>query len=284
MLTSIRASTDSSGLYAAPESAPDRLLDPNDILVCATSRKVYAIHKTTGERIWRSDFVSAMSSTKIISLFVTDLNTLLVAGDGETACFDLFTGKRNWSNTLWGCGFEKVGIVCTSVRGPTTTRFQGQRTQPPAYSDTAALDPDVTSTQRPPAYCQTPIAIACTNGKCVAMDARTGLGLWRFECPSGGRKMPSVLVDPPNEHGNDQRIFIGCGKMVYCLDALSGRLFWSMKISNAKFFGQGPMTMATAWSSQLAAQANTAFNQFPSAHKQSISRPWRSRRHPSQAS
>lgn len=95
--------------------------------------------------------------------------------------------------------------------------------------------------------------------------------LWRFKCPKGGYKIPTALVDPSTEYHRQHNVYVGCGKMIYCLDAQGGDLKWSTKISNAKM-GQGYMTLATPWSSRLAAEAHTAFNQFPSAQQESYAR------------
>lgn len=95
--------------------------------------------------------------------------------------------------------------------------------------------------------------------------------LWRFKCPKGGYKIPTALVDPSTEYHRQHNVYVGCGKMIYCLDAQGGDLKWSTKISNAKM-GQGYMTLATPWSSRLAAEAHTAFNQFPSAQQESLAR------------
>lgn len=95
--------------------------------------------------------------------------------------------------------------------------------------------------------------------------------LWLFKCPKGGYKIPTALVDPPTEYQQQQNVYVGCGKMIYCLEARSGDLKWSTKISNAKM-GQNYMTLATPWSSRLAAEAHTAFSQFPSAQQESAAR------------
>lgn len=95
--------------------------------------------------------------------------------------------------------------------------------------------------------------------------------LWLFKCPKGGYKIPTALVDPPTEYQQQQNVYVGCGKMIYCLEARSGDLKWSTKISNAKM-GQNYMTLATPWSSRLAAEAHTAFSQFPSAQQESTAR------------
>ena len=90
--------------------------------------------------------------------------------------------------------------------------------------------------------------------------------LWRFDCPGGGSKIPSTLVDPLGT-----LVYVGCGTRLYCLDIMNGALKLKVKVSNS-MSGLDYMTMATVWSSRLAAEAHTSFNQHPSAQKESVAR------------
>lgn len=76
----------------------------NDILVCATHGKIYAIHKRTGARIWRTDFPTG-GQGGVVSLFVTDYNTVIAGARGRTACLDLMTGNPVWVNKMPVCYF-----------------------------------------------------------------------------------------------------------------------------------------------------------------------------------
>lgn len=69
----------------------------NDILVCATYGKVYAVHKRNGSRLWRASF-GAMGG--VVSVFVTDYDRVIAAGNGKTVCLDLYTGKQFWINKM----------------------------------------------------------------------------------------------------------------------------------------------------------------------------------------
>jgi outer membrane protein assembly factor BamB len=75
-------------------------LNPNDILICSTHGKIYAIHKRNGSRLWRSDFPGGSLGGGIVSLFVTDNDKLLVASRGRTACVKLTTGEPLWFNKM----------------------------------------------------------------------------------------------------------------------------------------------------------------------------------------
>ena len=79
----------------------------NDILVCATHGKIYAVHKRNGARIWRSDFPKGSTSLfsvgsmgGIVSIFITDQDDLIIASSGKTACLDLYTGAEKWVNKM----------------------------------------------------------------------------------------------------------------------------------------------------------------------------------------
>lgn len=101
-------------------------------------------------------------------------------------------------------------------------------------------------------------------GKIMGINIETGETLWTYNCPGGWYKIPAIIVEPPSfeDERPDQLIYAGCGKWVYCLKAATGEVLWSSKISNSRA-GINYMTLATPWSSRLAAEAYTAFTQNP---------------------
>ncbi|ORY97893.1 quinon protein alcohol dehydrogenase-like superfamily [Syncephalastrum racemosum] len=245
-------------------SCSNRSFNRNEVLLCATHGKIYAIHKEDGARLWRAKFpTGAMGG--IVSLFVTDYDRLIVGGNGKTACMDLFTGETIWVNKMKGCGYDEVGVISTSSRILSPRRHdmanEAEEDAPPDY--------DEGSNDR-----SKPIILGCTRGKCVAIDASSGEQLWKYNCPKGGYNMPVALVEPSSA-ANRQRVFVGCGKWVYCIQATTGEVVWSTKISNS-MMGLGYMTLATPWSSRLAAEAHTAFSQFPTAQAHDVERQQRS--------
>lgn len=118
-----------------------------------------------------------------------------------------------------------------------------------------------------------PVIIGCAHGKVMGIDPKTGNPLWEYDCPGGGYRIPVAIVEPPSARDGrpQQLLYVGVGKYVYCLKALKGELVWKSKVSNA-FFGYGYMTLATPWSSRLAAEAHTAFNQNPSGQARELER------------
>lgn len=111
-----------------------------------------------------------------------------------------------------------------------------------------------------------PVVIAGTRGKVMAVDVDTGETLWTYNCPGGWYKIPVMIVEPPSlEDGRPhQLVYVGSGRYVYCLRALTGEVLWTSKVSSSTF-GLSYMTLATPWNSRLAAEAYTAFSQQPSA-------------------
>ncbi|KAL7324763.1 hypothetical protein PS15p_209908 [Mucor circinelloides] len=234
----------------------------NDIIICATGGKLYAIHKKDGSRLWRSEFPSgAYGGT--VSVFVTDTDKLVAGTEGKTACMDLMTGEELWVNEMPGFGAEEVSILTTPSRflSPekhpnditTTASHYGENDLPPNYHKERAQEKAV--------------VIACSRGKAMGIDMKTGDTLWEYDCPSGGYSLPVAIVEPPSlEDGRPhQLVYIGCGKWVYCLKATTGDVVWSVKVSNSHW-GYNYMTLATPWNPRLAAEAYSSFSPNPSGH------------------
>jgi outer membrane protein assembly factor BamB len=73
----------------------------NDVLICSTHGKVYAIHKRNGDRLWRAEFPSGrLTGGGVLSLFVTDYDKLIVGGNGRTVCLNIMTGDTLWVNKM----------------------------------------------------------------------------------------------------------------------------------------------------------------------------------------
>ncbi|KAI9496579.1 quinon protein alcohol dehydrogenase-like superfamily [Zychaea mexicana] len=249
--TSIDSDSESVSIHSTPS------FTRNDILLCATHGKIYAIHKHTGARLWRASYpTGAMGG--VVSIFITDQDRVIVGANGKTACMDLLTGAEKWVNKMKGCGYEEVGVICTPSRV-----LKPQRTTERSHEPLENAPPEYCESNGHGVLTEQPVAISCTRGKCMGIDIETGEELWKFNCPNGGFKIPSALVDP---EGESTTVFVGCGRRLYCLDAATGELKWEVKVSNSKV-GLGYMTMATPWSSRLAAEAHTAFSQFPSAQQ-----------------
>ncbi|KAI8362589.1 hypothetical protein BD560DRAFT_404262 [Blakeslea trispora] len=230
----------------------------NDILICAVNGKIYAVHKKDGSRIWRADFPGGGYGSTV-SVFVTDYDDLIVGADGKIACMNLMTGEKKWKNKMSKMSYEEVSVVTTPSRflQPKTNGSSQMEDLPPNYSETDSFQ-------------EKPIVIACSKGKAIAIDPDTGDTLWTYDCPGGTYNLPVALIEPPSleSHHPYQTVYIGAGKRVYCLRASTGEVIWISKVSNSKF-GNYFMTLATPWSSRLAAEGYTCFSQCPSGQSSS---------------
>jgi outer membrane protein assembly factor BamB len=90
---------DNESLESNSTRQEGRTFGRHEVLLCATHGKIYAIHKKDGARCWRQDFPTGALGG-IVSLFVTDNDTVIVGGNGKTASLDLFTGVTTWVNKM----------------------------------------------------------------------------------------------------------------------------------------------------------------------------------------
>lgn len=88
----------------------DVQFNSNDILICATNGKIYAIHKRDGSRLWSASFPGSMGNN--IAVFVTDEDTLMVAARGKVICLELMTGKTVWANKITVIKNNCMAISC----------------------------------------------------------------------------------------------------------------------------------------------------------------------------
>ncbi|KAI7885062.1 hypothetical protein K492DRAFT_191356 [Lichtheimia hyalospora FSU 10163] len=244
-----RSNSSSSNFFGSASS-----LSPQEILICATHGNVYALQKRDGTPLWKVESPTGTAMSGILSIFVVpESRHVLVAGGGKTACLDMTRGHTVWMNKMEECGHEPVGLtVMPNTQHHLTSSETGSRNN--SYDDTSMQD------EQPPGYdeaTQSSIVVACTNGKCLGINLHTGSTVWRFDCPGGGEEFPNALMDPLTG-----RVYVGCGKYVYCLQAKTGVIIWSRKISKSIIPG-GYMVLATA---NHNAQANSSFNQFPVPH------------------
>ncbi|KAI7852585.1 hypothetical protein BDC45DRAFT_607166 [Circinella umbellata] len=213
-----------------------------DILVCATRGKVYGLNKYTGDRLWRAVLPGA-SFREIVSLFINADDNVIAGCKGTATCLDLFTGNVIWKNEMRWCGFSEVGALC----------IPGDSSKQLAHHNDKSVLPKKS------------IAILTCKGKCLAVDAKSGQEIWRFEFPFVGSQLAAVIYDL--REGNDNTmLYIGYGTAVYCLNAHTGNVNWGGDITSG-FIHFGVMTLATPWSSQLA-EVHSSFNQFPSAQQE----------------
>jgi outer membrane protein assembly factor BamB len=102
----------------------------------------------------------------------------------------------------------------------------------------------------------------------MAINIETGEEAWRYNCPWSVGDIPLAVIDSPNfKIGRpEELVYVGAGKWIYCLKVYTGELLWTSRVSSAKF-GTSYMTLATPWSSRLAAEVYSGFNQNPAIHQ-----------------
>ncbi|ORY91077.1 hypothetical protein BCR43DRAFT_527710 [Syncephalastrum racemosum] len=273
------------------------------LILCATRGRIYAVKKQDGSKLWEKKFPKEKSwcigGSSLITLFITDDNKYVLAGkNAKVACLDMSTGETRWVKKLpkskWV--FNEVCTVATSARSPrtaatalinavqdhkqllepflsgssTTSRSSstdsGLPSPPPPYVAASGRftesggESSSYRDQRQEAHEDRRYLIAATWGRCHAYDVVTGEDVWHFDCPKGGTHLPTLVVEPDQSH-----VYIGCGKLLYCLEIVSGHVRWTQKLSDARF-GWGYMTLATTWSSRLAAEVHSGgFSQQPTA-------------------
>jgi len=86
-------------------------VSPNNLLICATRGKVYAVHKKDGTSIWKSH-VQGLGIAPLSIFTIDDL--VLVAGFGKVVALDILTGEERWRNELAGMGYSPVTTVSLS--------------------------------------------------------------------------------------------------------------------------------------------------------------------------
>lgn len=135
-------------------------------------------------------------------------------------------------------GYNEVSVISTP------TNNHGISYQEPT-NEKSGWD-SASSEERPPEYSSDApsIVIACSFGKVMGINSSNGTSLWRFDCPSGGYNLPTVLAEK-------DIVFIGCGRMVYALNPKNGGTYWETKATNG-VVGSGWLTMATVWGSRQA--------------------------------
>jgi len=135
-------------------------------------------------------------------------------------------------------GYHEISLISTPTTG------QGVSIQTPPVDEKSGWRDDFN--ERPPDYAasEKSVVIACSYGKVIGIDSKSGKTLWKFDCPSGGFNLPVIIAEK-------DMIFIGCGRMVYALNPKGGNVIWSTKATNG-LVGSGWMTMATVWGSRQA--------------------------------
>ncbi|KAI8974046.1 hypothetical protein BDB01DRAFT_854005 [Pilobolus umbonatus] len=220
-------------------SYPRNRIKKASILVCSSQGTIFALNKTDGSFIWSIKF-PARCVANIVSLLVTDSDTVIAGTTGATVCMDLFTGAIKWRNNGMGFGYGMASVTSNSTKSISIPVEEGL----PPYSASSTID--------------TSMVYAAAFGRVMAINGDTGKEIWRYNCPGSGYYLPIVIVEPPAPD-----------------KAHTGNLLWQQKIATGleeDIRGMKYMALATPISSRLASETSTAYSQNPAGQTCELSK------------
>jgi len=166
-------------------------VSPENLLVCSTAGKVYALNKTDGSQIWKSELVGIHEG--VGSLFIFE-NKVYVGMNGCLVALNLIDGKEVWRNALSGMRYNEISLLVTTISVEATS-FGTQS-----------------------------VVVVASYGKVYGIGSETGDVLWKNGLKNGGYDLPTVMLD-------SSAILVGCGKQLYRIDIQNGKTIWRKKIS-----------------------------------------------------
>ena len=116
------------------------MISPASILLLGVKKRVMALNRDTGERLWQRDLPGAMLGDSFVTLIADDRRVFAHA-KGELFCLDLFTGQVLWQDNLPGLGFGLAMLALPGGLGsspPPAAQRQRQEQQSAAASTAAA--------------------------------------------------------------------------------------------------------------------------------------------------
>lgn len=203
-------------------------IQPENLLVCSTAGKIYAISKIDGSQIWKTELCGVHDG--VGSLFVSG-DKVYVGMNGCLIALNLIKGTEVWRNSLSGMGYNEISLLVVN----TNSEREG------------------TSHET-----QSSIVIVASYGKVYGINSESGDILWKNKLKNGGYEMPSLILDSPD------KVLVGCGKLVYKINIYDGKTIWQKRISTC-LLGCSHVTMATHQSSLQNAFTYTGFCNNPIA-------------------
>lgn len=133
------------------------------------------------------------------------------------------------------------------------------------------------ASESPPSYepsksNPSPLVLACSNGLVIAIHLKSGITQWVYHCAVNSHQLPVAIIEPTNASTHKTTVFVGISDTVHSLDAKTGKHNWTTRLTDAFFsklqnkrflFGPKYITLASSWSSKLALETHTSFNQNP---------------------
>jgi outer membrane protein assembly factor BamB len=90
--------------------------DIDSILFVGLNSRVAALHRNTGEIVWKWRAPRPMRG--YVSLLLLDGHRLIASVNGYTYCLDARTGEQYWSNELTGFGWGVTSIAAVGKHNP----------------------------------------------------------------------------------------------------------------------------------------------------------------------
>jgi len=84
-------------------------MNPADLLLLATKNVVIALHKDTGEILWKTKLNSGWGG-EFVTLMADD-QLVFAHARGSVSCLELATGKILWTNELKGLGYGLASLA-----------------------------------------------------------------------------------------------------------------------------------------------------------------------------
>ena len=116
------------------------MISPSSILLLGVKKRIIALRRETGERLWAQELPGEMLGDSFVTL-VADEQRVYAHAKGELFCLDLFSGQLLWRDTLPGLGFGLAMLALPGGLGsspPPAAQRQRQEQQSAAASTAAA--------------------------------------------------------------------------------------------------------------------------------------------------
>ncbi|MHC4560115.1 MAG: hypothetical protein ACYTFW_20215 [Planctomycetota bacterium] len=90
--------------------------DLDNIVFVGFNRRVAALHRNTGELVWK--WKAPHASGPYVSMLLLNERQLIVSIGGYTYCLDPIRGEQRWFNELKGLGTGVASIVALGKHNP----------------------------------------------------------------------------------------------------------------------------------------------------------------------
>jgi outer membrane protein assembly factor BamB len=131
---------------------------PENLLVCSTAGKVYALNKTDGSQVWKSELSGL--GYGVGSLFVSG-DKVYVGMNGYLISLNLVNGAEIWRNSLTGMRYNEISLLVTAVEAETKSY----------------------------------VVIIASFGKVCGIRSESGETIWQNGLKGGGYFLPALMLD-----------------------------------------------------------------------------------------